>query len=276
MELMDAVRLPLMFAAIAGLLVSALAVHWQRYLSKRGKPSRAVGVVALLGFLPMLASAAMELVFRSVASGRVPTPARRDHGYYAFESTAGQMSVLLYATCIVFCAVFLIWLARRFWKRGAVPPHYTRKPGIGALLARLNLAGKPLNPVQDWALELLLDVLPAQIKGVIDRQFSAIDDVRREPGGGLLIFVQSARSATHTPRLPMEGVETPLASLTALVMGEKEPLQATLTAVQGRVFSLRFNCATTGLPLSMLRLTRVAPAYPPEMLGRGQAPPAAV
>ena len=265
MSVLEALRGLLLIAACVGVLVGVLTLPMQRYRKTRGIPSRANGVLLLVTFLPLLASSAMELVCMPIVSGRVPIPGRRTRGYYALESSAGQISLTVYAVCISFTVAALIWAAWRRWKRGAIPPQYTQKPGIGGLLARLSLSGKTLNPVQDWALELLQSALPVHIKGLVDRQFGSFDDVRLEADGSLLIFVRRSRDPSPSPRLPMTAAEAPLARLTATVLGDSEPLQATLTAVHGQVFSLRFNRATAWLPLSQLRLTGVVSAYPPSM-----------
>ncbi|MGA0569134.1 hypothetical protein ACO2Q9_00290 [Variovorax sp. VNK109] len=89
----------------------------------------------------------------------------------------------------------------------------------------------------------LLDVLPDEQRAIARAQFSAYDLVQREVDGRALNFYCRNPQAAFgpIPKLAMDVAEARVARVAFQVAEDAEPVHATLTAVNGRVFSVAFS-----------------------------------
>ncbi len=119
------------------------------------------------------------------------------------------------------------------------------KRTIGTVLERLLSGGTTLTQVEFQLLEQLVDSLPPELRSVIEAQFDAYNLVQRESDGRALNFYRKkggrANDMEGLPLLDMNVEEAPLVRLTASIAEDPEPLQATLSAVKGRVFCMALS-----------------------------------
>ena len=106
-------------------------------------------------------------------------------------------------------------------------------------------SGTTLTDVEHSLTEELISRLPDSLKRIVESQIDVYNLVQREIDGRALNFYRvglgrSLRMA-RIPVLEMDSEESPLIRISALVEGDPKPINATLTAVNGRVFCVSFG-----------------------------------
>jgi hypothetical protein len=119
------------------------------------------------------------------------------------------------------------------------------KRTFGAWFTRVLRGGQTLTDAEHRLLCLLVAALPPQLRDTVERQFASYNLAQRESDGRALNFyrVRLGRSGVLpvSPLLSLKAEEAPLVRIRAKVEGETLPLQAVLTAVNGRAFSVSFS-----------------------------------
>ena len=127
------------------------------------------------------------------------------------------------------------------------------KRRFGSIFTRSFLgSGSTLTDVEHSLTEELISRLPDSLKCIVESQIDAYNLVQREIDGRALNFYRvglgrSLRMA-RIPVLEMDSEESPLIRISASVEGDPKPINATLTAVNGRVFCVAFGRRVDGYP----------------------------
>ncbi len=118
------------------------------------------------------------------------------------------------------------------------------KRSYGSWLLRALRGGAVLTAGEQALLATLVAELPAHLRNVVEAQFDEYNLVQREVDGRALNFYKvsffSFAPQPVSQVLESKRNEAPLVRL-AVQTGEPEPLHATLTAVNGRVFCASFS-----------------------------------
>ena len=121
------------------------------------------------------------------------------------------------------------------------------KRSFGGVWSRFLHGGVTLTVVESQLLEHLISSLPAPLRTIVEHQFEAYNLAQREIDGRALNFYRRrngrANDMEGLPLLEMAAEEAPLVRLTAAIAGETEPVHATLTAINGRVFCMALSRA---------------------------------
>ena len=120
------------------------------------------------------------------------------------------------------------------------------KRTFGGFFTRLVAGGSTLTAVEFQLLDQLVSSLPEALRTVVESQFEAYNLVQREADGRALNFYRTKKGKVNMegiPLLEMTVDEAPLVRLTARIAGDAEPVHATLTAVNGRVFCMALSRA---------------------------------
>lgn len=124
------------------------------------------------------------------------------------------------------------------------------KKDYGTSMERLLWGGAKLSEVEFGLLQALVSSLPVPLRTVVDAQFEAYNFAQREVDGRALNFCRKAKGGKEDdhqglPQLHMEMrvAEAPLVQMKVSVVGETEPVHATLLAAEGRVFCMALNRA---------------------------------
>jgi hypothetical protein len=140
------------------------------------------------------------------------------------------------------------------------------KRTYGSWLTRLIRAGTTLTLAEHRLLCALVDALPSYLRDIVERQFASYNLVQREIDKRALNFyrVRLGKSGVLpvVPLLRSKLEVAPLVRITAKLAGDSEPLHATLTAVNGRAFSVSFSRA-----VPQLLETRLCPSTTSLKLG---------
>ncbi len=117
------------------------------------------------------------------------------------------------------------------------------KRHFGSWPSRLMRGGTTLNDGEHHILTLLVSELPPKLREKVERQFDSYDLVQREIDKRTLNFYPRRPGVPPHPAMLLRSkVEVaPLVRLNVNVAGQSEVLNAVLTAVRGRAFSVSFN-----------------------------------
>jgi len=115
-------------------------------------------------------------------------------------------------------------------------------------MERLLWGGAKLTEVEFGLLQALVAPLPAPLRTTVEAQFEAYNFAQREVDGRALNFCRKTKNGKEEdmgglPRLHMDMrvAEAPLVQLKVSVVGETEPVHATLIAAEGRVCCMALN-----------------------------------
>lgn len=138
------------------------------------------------------------------------------------------------------------------------------KRGYGSWIHRLLRGGAVLSAGEQQLLAALIAELPAHLRPVAEAQFAEYNLVQREVDGRALNFYKvsllSAVPLQVSQLLKSKLPEAPLIRL-AVQTGEPEPLHATLTAANGRVFCAAFSRRVPQNPKSEFTVSEVVHAW---------------
>ena len=122
--------------------------------------------------------------------------------------------------------------------------------------------GTTLSDGEHHILSLLVSELPPQLREKVERRFDSYDLVQREVDKRTLNFYPRRPGVPPNPatllRSKME--VAPLVRLKVSVAGQSEALNAVLTAVRGRAFSVSFNrpvpSNVSAMDISVVKVTQ--------------------
>jgi len=117
------------------------------------------------------------------------------------------------------------------------------KRHFGSWASRLIRGGTTLNDGEHHVLTLLVSELPPHLREKVERQFESYDLVQREIDKRTLNFYPRRRGVPPSAEMLLKSKAevAPLVRIRVNVAGQSEALNAVLTAVNGRAFSVSFN-----------------------------------
>jgi len=118
------------------------------------------------------------------------------------------------------------------------------KRSYGSWLLRLLRGGVMLSAGEQQVLALLVAELPPHLRAVAEAQFAEYNLVQREVDGRALNFYKVglfSMAPLPVSQLLKSKQEEALLIRVGVQMGEPDPLHATLTALNGRVFCAAFS-----------------------------------
>ena len=119
------------------------------------------------------------------------------------------------------------------------------KRHFGSWASRLFRGGTTLSDSEYHILSLLVAELPPRLRERVEQQFDSYDLVQREVDNRTLNFYPRRPGVPLAAAIILKSKleVAPLMRLNLSVAGQPEPLNAVLTAVRGRAFSVSFNRA---------------------------------
>lgn len=119
------------------------------------------------------------------------------------------------------------------------------KRNFGNWLSRLFRSGAVLSPLEYDLLVALVRALPLPMRSIVIAQFESYNLVQREIDGRALNFYRMRNGRPNDmqglPLLRTARIEAPLMRISATIEGEREPIHAVLTAVEGRAFCVSLS-----------------------------------